>query len=230
MLGSVLISACTPTTIDDTSTSAGALGSTVTFTTTTLQPSTLTEGRLPDGRRYVLESDVAIGVPEGVFAVIEVNLEKAPFTGEDIGCPTCFQPVLGITTFRLGSPQTPIIEDGVYEASSGDWTMRIEVYENILEAWGDGIEADLLQHIRPVDAESGLPSFQLSGPFQWTEDTDVPAFMEIFYSTFVVRRGCDETSLSCSSGGSVQVIPIDEVVAPAPSWDHSRTIVISDVP
>ncbi len=230
MLGSVLVAACTSTTVDETTTSAGAPRSTVTSTTASLPPPTLTEGRLPDGRDFVLESDVAIGNPEGVFAVIEVNLEEAPFSGADIGCPTCFQPVLGITTFRLGSGRAPVFEHGVYEASSGDWTMRIEVYEDILEAWGDGIEADLLQHIRPVNGESGLPSFELSGPFLWAEDTDVPAFMEVFYDTFVVRRGCGESGVSCSSSGSVQVIPIDEVVAPAPSWDHSQSIAISDGP
>jgi hypothetical protein len=70
-----------------------------------------------------------------VDAVVEIDMEEAPFTGEDIECPTCPQRVLGITTFRPGSGRAPVYVGGVYEASSGDWTMRIVAYDHILEAW-----------------------------------------------------------------------------------------------
>lgn len=188
------------------------------------QPESL--GRLPDGRAYVLGLDPALGEarPEAVYAAIEVNVDEAPFTGDDIGCPTCFQPVFGITTFYPGSDQEPNYEDGVYRASSGDWTMEIKVYDDILTAWGaDSLEAALIEHIRPVDAVDGLPAFELTGPFQWTEDDDVPHFMEVLYPGVVVRRGCDESSIACSPSRALQVVPLHPE-----DWNPEWTIRISD--
>ena len=115
-------------------------------------------GRLPDGREYELELDVQLGDQEPFYvdAPIEVNMEQAPFTGDEIGCPTCTQPVLGVSTFYLESGHDPSFIDRVYRASSGDWTMDIAIYPEIVSAWGADIEEALLDHIRPVDVGAGL--------------------------------------------------------------------------
>jgi hypothetical protein len=183
-------------------------------------------GRLPDGRQYELELDPELGEkqPTGVDATIEINMELAPFTGDEIGCPTCYQPVLGITTFVRESHQEPSYSNGLFRASSGDWTMHIAVYPDIVKAWGPDIEEALVEHVRPVELRTGLPAFQLSGALAWTEDVDVPAFMHVVYPAFAVRRGCDETGVACSSTKSVQVVPLQPE-----AWDSGWTVRIVDV-
>jgi hypothetical protein len=108
--------------------------------------------------------------------------------------------------------------------------MKIAVYQNIIEAWGDDIGDQLLESLTPIEAEGGLPAFRLSGPLRWATDNEIPFQMEVRYPSFVVRRGCEPSNVACSPSSSVQVIPTDVVYAPAPAWDHNRKVVISDAP
>jgi hypothetical protein len=190
------------------------------------------EGRLPDGRGYRASfSPGFVGEePEGVFAAIVINLDQVgpSFDGEECASPCT--PVLGITTFHQRSGQEPRYVNGVYEASSGDWTVKIAVYQNIVEAWGDDIGDQLLESIAPIDVDGGLPAFELSGPLRWATDDEIPFQMEVSYPSFVVRRGCEPSNVACSPSSSVQVIPTDVVYAPAPAWDHNREVVVSDAP
>lgn len=164
-----------------------------------------------------------------MFAFIVVDLGQVDVTTQDLGCGEACTPVLGVTRFYQGSGQSPTLEDGIFRASSGEWTMEIAVYRHILEAWGGGI-GELLDSIEPADVAEGLPAFNLSSPLRWATDTEIPNQMEVSYPSFVVRRGCGELSIACSPSGSVQVIPSDKVYAPAPAWDDSVTVSVSDVP
>lgn len=166
---------------------------------------------------------------DGVFAFIVVDLDQVDVTRDDLGCEEACTPVLGVTSFTRGSDQSSTFEDGIFRTTSGDWTMQISVYQNILDAW-DGDMSAVLDNIEPVDIDVGLPAFHLSSPFRWATDTEIPNQMEVSYPTFVVRRGCGELSIACSPSGSVQVIPSDRVYAPAPQWDDSVTVSVSDLP
>lgn len=164
-----------------------------------------------------------------MFAFIVVDLDQVEITGDDLGCGEACTPVLGITTFHHGSDQSPTFENGTYEASSGDWTMVIDVYQHILDAWYGDI-SELLDSIHPVDVGEGLPAFNLRPPLRWATDLEIPNQMAVSYGSFVVFRGCDGPNVGCSPSGSVQVIPADEVYFPAPPWDDSRVVVVSDLP
>lgn len=188
-------------------------------------------GRLPDGRGYVVsfETGMANQEPDGVNAFIVVDLDQVDVTPDDLGCGEACTPVLGVTSFERGSGPQSTFEDGIFRSTSGNWTMRIAVYQNILDAW-DGDTGALLDSIDPLDTGGELPAYSLSSPLRWATDTEIPNQMEVSYPSFVVRRGCGELSIACSPSGSVQVIPSEKVYAPAPSWDDSVTVRISDVP
>jgi hypothetical protein len=188
-------------------------------------------GRLPDGRGYELAIEPGLGENqvEGVSAFIVLDLGETDLRGEDIGCEGPCTPVLGTTRFRQGSGRPPSYDDGVYQASSGDWTMEILVYQHILDAWTGDLGELLLNRIEPVDGE-GLPAFNITSPLRWATDTEIPNQMEVTYTEFSVRRGCGELNVGCSPSQLVQVIPADRLYAPAPSWDESRSVVISDLP
>lgn len=192
-------------------------------------------GRLPDGSSYELAFDPELveEEPEGVFAALVLDLEETGLSAVDIGCSDdpCV-PVLGIAKFALmrggGSDREPSFENGVYSASSGDWTMTIEVYDHILEAGNVDVGQILMENIQPVEADGGLPAFELSGPLRWATDHELPLQMEVSYRSFVVRRGCDESSVGCSAARTVQVIPTELVYSPAPQWDYARKVTVSE--
>ena len=236
----LLLAACFGDEVASSSTSNPTASDSTTTTSTTPEVTapreTQIEGRLPDGRGY--QASFSPGFedeePDGVFAAIVINLDqiRPSFDGEECASPCT--PVLGITRFhqRRGqerSGQEPTYVNGAYEASSGDWTMWVVVYQDIIEAWDD-IGDLLLENIAPIDADGALPAFALSGPLRWATDDEIPLQMEVSYPSFVVRRGCEPSNVACSPSSSVQVIPAEVVYAPAPAWDHNREVVISDAP
>jgi len=236
VLTGLLLAACSGDEVASSSTSNPTASDPATTTSTTPKVAapreTQIEGRLPDGRGYraSFSPGFAGEEPEGVFAAIVISLDQVgpSFDGEECASPC--SPVLGITTFHQRSGQEPAYVNGAYEASSGDWTMKIAVYPSIIEAWGVDIGDRLLESIAPIDAEGGLPAFELSDPLRWATDDEIPLQMEVGYPSFVVRRGCEPSNVACSPSSSVQVIPTDVVYAPAPAWEHNREVVISDAP
>jgi hypothetical protein len=198
----------------------------------TVPSATEIEGRLPDGRGYHLSLTPGLesNEPDGVFAAIVINVDQVGFTVDGEECVSPCTPVLGIIRFHRRRHLEPTYANGSYGASSGDWTMSIAVYQQIIEAWGDDIGELLLESIEPIEVDGGLPAFRLSGPLRWATDDEIPLQMEVSYPSFVVRRGCEKSNVGCSPSGSVQVIPTDVVYAPAPSWDHDRQVIVSDAP
>lgn len=237
VLACFLVAACSgdegasTTTSDQTNTPNPPTSATTSPPPTTMQSETEIEGRLPDGREYVVSFDPGVDSPEpdGVFAFIVVDLDQVDVTPEDLGCEEACTPVLGVTRFTRESGQSSTFEDGIVRITSGDWTMQIAVYQNILDVWDTDTSA-LLDSIEPVDIAVGLPAFNLSSPLRWATDTEIPNQMGVRYPSFVVRRGCGELSIACSPSGAVQVIPSDKVYTPAPPWDDNVTVSVSDVP
>lgn len=104
--------------------------------------------------------------------------------------------------------------------------MSIDIYQDILELWGDRTEQILTDSITPIDAEGGLPAYTIEPPLRWGTDTELPLQMEVDHGSFVVRRGCGELSVACSPGNHVQVIPVEEVSSSPNEWDHSRKVTV----
>lgn len=187
-------------------------------------------GRLPDGTRYEVEFDPPLTTLElsGPNAAIVLDLEDDPEARLRLGCVhQCRVVAIGVTTFaKTASPTS--FEEGTFRISSGDWTMSIDLYENILDLWGDEAEKILTESITPVDVQDGLPAFLFEQPMRWGTDTELPLQMEVDYGSFVIRRGCGDLSVGCSPNGSVQVIPAQEVFAPAPQWNYDTTVTVTE--
>lgn len=194
-------------------------------------PPVVVEGRLPDGTGFHLTLDPAPAVrdPVGISAAIAIDLAQVDFTHSDLGCSEPCPVVLGIATFeRSEGRRYTSYRSGVFKVSSGDWTMTIQVYDHVIDAWDVDIGQVLVDNIRPLEANSGLPAFDLSGPFAWASDTEIPLQMGVDFGSFVVRRGCSEGNVGCSPTGDIQVIPAELVSAPAPAWDYAVSVTVAD--
>lgn len=189
------------------------------------------EGRLPDGTSYQVEFEPPLTGLDliGPMAAIVLDLEDDPDTRQRLGCINqCRAVAIGVTTFA--KTQTPTsFEEGTFRISSGDWTMSIDLYEDILDLWGEQTEPILTQSVTAVDVQDGLPAFTIQPPLRWATDTEIPLQMEVDYGSFVVRRGCGNMSVGCSQSGSVQVIPAEEVVSGAPAWNHDTTVTVTEL-
>lgn len=187
-------------------------------------------GRLPDGTSYKVEFDPPLLGPEltGPVAAIVLDLENKPGIREQLGCINqCRAVAIGITTFNRTRSPTSLAE-GTFRMSSGDWTMSINLYQDILDLWGDETESILTDSIIPFDIQDGLPAFTIQPPLRWATDTEIPVQMEVNYESFVVRRGCGESSVACSPSRSTQVIPNEKVSAPAPTWDYETGVTVTE--
>lgn len=106
--------------------------------------------------------------------------------------------------------------------------MSIDLYQDVLDLWGDETESILTDSIIPIDNQDGLPAFTIQPPLRWATDTEIPVQMEVDYGSFVVRRGCNESSVACSPSRSAQVIPGEEVSAPAPTWNSEIVVTVTE--
>ncbi len=88
-------------------------------------------GVLPDGTSFDVILDPGLnGKVIAISAAIVVELEDGT------------SPMVGITRFRAGrATPTSSFENGIYSLPAGDWSVRITVYSDILEALGTGVEA-----------------------------------------------------------------------------------------
>lgn len=187
-------------------------------------------GRLPDGTSYKVEFDPPLSGSDltGPVAAIVLDLENDPGTREQLGCINqCRAVAIGITTFDRTRSLTSL-DEGTFRMSSGDWTMSIDLYQDVLDLWGDETESILTDSIIPIDNQDGLPAFTIQPPLRWATDTEIPVQMEVDYGSFVVRRGCNESSVACSPSRSAQVIPGEEVSAPAPTWNSEIVVTVTE--
>ncbi len=189
-------------------------------------------GRLPTGLEYTIDFDPSFGPVsiEGVSAAIILDLDAAGLEPSDVGCDSACEPVIGITRFRRTAGTGSSYENGTLNASSGDWTMSIAIYEHITSGWtGVDVGGTLLGHIRPIEVTGGLPAFEITGPLRWATDEEIPLQMEIDYGRFVVRRGCGNLAVACSTSESVQLIPADRVFSPVDPWDYVGDIIVKEL-
>lgn len=212
-LMTTVIVACTgagPTTLGSTAVDLPTTGPATSSRPSTTQTSSPTPflggnpGRLPDGTPFEIHAEPSMWIGEvtGISAGIMV---------EGLG-------PLGIVTFQPGSMAGVEFRDGILRAGSGDWIMRVDVYDAVLTEWGDQAERILVDSVHPQPRRTALPAFDLDPPLRWATNHDLPLHMQVQFEDFVVRRGCDEVAMACSIRRAIQLIPAQEVFAPAPAW------------
>jgi hypothetical protein len=189
--------------------SSTTLAESTTFVaTTTTDPTATTRitGVLPDGTTYSLSTDdvfedVSI---DGISAAVVIDLMDGT------------SPVIGITTFRRGGSQspTPYFEGGLLVLEAGEWFVRVDLYDHVLQELGPDVEQILVSSISGYSV-SGLPVLDLNLPFRFARDDEVPLQMMVQYPDFVVMRGCDERlGAICNATRAVQVVPSSALFAP----------------
>jgi hypothetical protein len=113
-------------------------------------------------------------------------------------------------------------EGDTYLLPIGDWTVRIS-----------GVapdERELRQAVESIDGQesAGLPVLKLEPPLRWASDIETETVMQVQYSTFSVRRGCQTLAATCSVGHAVQLTNVEasdddflflESRAPRPTTD-----------
>lgn len=178
-------------------------------------------GVLPNGDAYRVESSSLETGAIGVSAAIVVDDDALGMRA------------VGIATFQqVGRESQPFADDeaGTVGVISGDWMLRLSIYDDVRRLLGDDAATLVASWIAPSNRAhvSGLPSFRLSPPLRWASDEELPLQMQIMYPEFVVRRGCGPTARACSDDGSLQVIAADDVVSPAPPWPDGTVRITND--
>lgn len=155
-------------------------------------------GALPDGTTYAITNARGGSEPvTGVQAVISVEL------------PDGTSPAIGITTFMSArsSKSEPHWSGDTLSIPAGEWTIRIEMYEHVLESLGPDAKTRIQQAITVTSME-GLPVLSLKEPLRFADDREVHSFLEVTYESFAVRRGCGSPPESvCSDDESIQIVP-----------------------
>lgn len=183
------------------------------------RPEVRIEGRLPTGDRYLVVSRPPLErTVEGISAPIVIDLPDSdpPMEGR----------ALGIAFFERSTSRTPLGADasrGRVIVRSGDWHLRVELYDDVVSALGDSAAEIVLGSIVPSTAssESRLPAFELRPPLRWAEDYELPDLMMVQYPNFIVRRGCSDLAAACSPDGSLEVVPGEHIWAPADPWPNN---------
>lgn len=168
-------------------------------------------GRLPDGTPF----RVSIVEPvTGVSAGIVVEADDGS------------RQRIGLVRFARGRADTTSFDfaSSTFTIPSGDWTVYVDLDDEIAEQLSD--PGGLIDVMEPT-AVSGLPALSLSPPLAWATNKDIPHHMEVTFETFVVRVGCGEWAVACSTTGAVQVIPMDRVVSPGPPWQDRSVFIES---
>lgn len=189
--------------------SSTTLPTTTTLSATTTSdpmPTTRINGILPDATLYSLIAD-------DVFEDVNVVGVSAAIV---IDLPNGMSWPIGITTFdtRLFRFPTPYLEDGLLVVSAGDWFIRVDLYDHVLQELGSG-GGQLVVSSISARSVSGLPVLDLNPPFRFASDDEVPLQMMVQYSDFVVMRGCDEDlDAICNTTRAIQVVPSSALFAP----------------
>jgi hypothetical protein len=186
-----------------------APATTVVRTTTTTQPFLgpgSTRGALPDGTLFDVHLDPSrIESLTGSSAGIIVELDART------------SPVAGVLVTSRGPIEASGWDGSTYQIRTGSSSVELEAYDDVVDALGPDYKEIFEKGI--VGSEvAGYPVLELTPPFRWATDDEIPLQMEVAFDTFVVRRGCGELAVACSPTHLVQVIPAASVFAPAPAW------------
>ena len=225
LLGAFAAASCTTPPSNDRSDSSAVPATTAVITADTLEPSSTVDtdsrdhhgqfsGFLPDGTGYRVISEP--GMPSDVQGIsAAVVLDDPSVEG---------QPVLGFTDFQRTGAETGVsVSSGTVLASSGGWTMRIALYEEVKTAFAsltEDPERFISERIQPLPGGS-LPRFKLTEPFRWANDAEIPLQMQVMHGAVTVQRGCTELSVACSYRHGVQAIPTERLISPAAVWDDN---------
>ncbi len=177
---------------------------------TTLAVPRMIRGILPSGDAYEVESTALTSTVTGISAGIVIDEPDGPRA-------------IGIVNFRRSEDlDVPSANDSTGEVAvrSGDWTMRVSIYEDVRPSLGQTPASNVAGWIDASEPThpSRLPSFGLSGPLRWATDDELPLQMQVQYTEFLIRRGCSANARACSGDQSVQVIAAEDIASPAPSW------------
>jgi hypothetical protein len=176
-------------------------------------------GVLPDGTRF----DLRLGPypPEEVTAIsarIGVALEDGSYAGSSIAN---FLPA------DDAGKTTAWEEANVYLSPAGPWVLRLVLDDGLMSRLGPDYQQAVEVGVRTSNI-SGFPVLELSPPFHFATDEEFSLHMQVMYDTFVVRPGCGELAVSCSSTEAVQFIPLPTTSRPRLPWDEDRKSI--DVP
>ncbi len=187
-------------------------------TVTTPRPGTEITGALPDGTPYTVVFDTPVDrTVEGISAAIMIDLEDGTSRA------------LGRTVLNIDGDAEPGLDQlGRYRVPAGDGYVTISVDETVTAQVGD-VEALLMDAIA-AGTRSKLPTLELAPPLRWATDGEIPLQMEVVYTGFVVRRGCEELAIACNDTGAVQVIPADRVFSSAPALPAEPVWIESPAP
>lgn len=172
-------------------------------------PSATVEGVLPNGQSYVVSG---LRQPEEIKSV-------------SAGIAVGVHPVglIGSTTFSQPAevPAAAVWDGDRLLLPAGEWVVAIDVSASALSALGPDAHETIEAGIEAYQV-SGMPALDLGYLFYFTDARDDPVRIEVRYTTFVVRRGCDPVPrVVCSEDRHLQVVPLDPAEASLP-----RTITI----
>jgi hypothetical protein len=199
--------ACTPDTDSDAFISTAPTFATSTTSTTSStterEPTAPIRGVLPDGSVYDL--DLGRNAPEEVQAIFaSIDLDG--------------QNLWGIAEAGREPVADPWEEDGVFYLQAWEWVFRFVIDPEVVSALGPDYRETIESQIRLTDV-LGYPVLTLLPPFSWAEDTVIRK-TQVLYYTFVVRRGCGDLALQCSSDQRAQFIPIPRTGRPLLPWEQ----------
>lgn len=160
------------------------------------------DGTLLDGSRYtvIVEPSQVLEV-EGISGAVMIVLPNGGARAAGI-----------LTVTDAEAAEVSLVGTRLSLPSAGR-TITIEVYDEVLQFLAPDAEQTLVDGIRP-DRGSRLPALELSPPFRWATDDELPLQMGVQYGLFEVRRGCDDIlAVACSATRAVQVIPVDRLYA-----------------
>jgi len=188
-------------------------------TTSTPELTTQIEGAFPDGTPYTVS--MTGDVPEVVISISGTFL----FDSED-------GPVSPVAEMLIS--RAPIdgysIDESVYRVpGGGGGSFVISFLPYILTEIGEDA-AGVIQSSIKGNSRNDMPILILREPFRWETPEEEVVPMEVAYTSFVVRKGCDERAVACTDSRGAQVIPLDRVKSPAPPFEGENVIINSPAP
>lgn len=187
--------------------------------TTTTAPSreSRTAGSLPNGIEFLVTVDPGVSDEWlGSTGTILMDIEGLPASVGSVG-------------FLTEPNDEYSYSDGRYRIPAAGYLIVIDFHDHVLRALGDTAEQIITDSIRG-GSEFGFPVLRLDDPFRWGTDDQSPVRMTARFSTFEVRRGCDEVAATCSADRTLQVIWLAQEVASAPPLQQTEVRIHRLVP
>lgn len=187
--------------------------------TTTTAPSgeSRTAASLPNGVEFLVTVDPGVADEWlGSTGTIVMDIEGLPAS-------------VGSVDFLTEPNSEYSYSDGRYRIPAAGHLVVIDFHDHVLRALGGEAHQIVTSSIRGR-SEFGFPVLRLDGPFRWGTDDQSPVRMTVRFSTFEVRRGCDEFAATCSADRTLQVIWRAQELASAPPLEQPEVRIHRLVP